>query len=260
MKSYDSDIVGKKFTKTQVFEGVASILAGYNFLEKIDLDEKLSNMFIFRDDTNSIKQDIFHKFGVNITEEILFLTVRQLCDKIINFLPDVIPDNQEFNGDVVRFEKRLWTSRQIYGLIFCRLGRVMKRSIKSKETVADLYNDDVVVNSNGLKAKLDRQINHIESVFRIQIFPNMTVDDIAESALFSMVQSGRMLSANNQNLPDDEKLWRFLISLVPPKVFINDVSNIFSDVHIVRAQIAETKNFDDLKKLVFGSALQREKE
>lgn len=260
MKSYDGDIVGQNFTKIQVFEGVASILAGYNFLEKIDLDEKLSKMFIFRDDTNSIRQDIFRKFGVNITEEILFLTVRQLCDKIIETLPEIIPDKQVFSDNVVRLRRRLWTPRLVYNLVLCRLGRVVTRNIKKEETVQDLFDDVNVKNNDGKQKKLTRQLNHISTLFGINISRNMTLKEVIESAEFSLVQTGRMLSPNDPALSDDEKLWRFLISLVPLRAFVEDIGTIFPDAAPDRTQLSTTCCWEDLTQIVFGSVSQREKE
>lgn len=251
----DCDITGKKFTRTQIFVGVAHILSGYNFAEKINLDDRLSNMFIFRDDTNSIKHDILKNFEVNIDEDILFMTVRDLCDKIINALPEIGQEKNEIASNVIKMEKRFWTSRQIYGLIFCRLGRVVKRSIKTTETVQSLI--DEVSGNSGLSAKLDRQLRHIESVFNIKISLYMTLDEIGQNAQFSMIQSGRMLSLNDSNLTDEEKLWRFLIGLVPVKVFTRDVVDYFPGAKIDRGQFFATKNFEDLKRYVLDTELEK---
>jgi len=79
--------------------------------------------------------------------------------------------------------RHMWTRRQIYDMITCRIGRAMKRYIDPNETVANmLYEADLMdsylCNGGEITAKTTKQLRHIERAFHITIHPIYTLNDI----------------------------------------------------------------------------------
>ena len=189
------DSMNKTYCDKQAVKNeLEDILLKSTFADSINFSDKISDIITFQEDLTLIKERIKDSFNVNINH-LSDRSVNTLLTTIYLFLlnsgrikPDVnsapVPQNQNLDTS--------WAAHIIFYAVISRFKQELGRFV----AVSEPLNKIKFEMSNGDKKshKFDSVINDLESLFGIQIKPNMRICNILSAAKRSWIKAGKVKS------------------------------------------------------------------